>query len=1011
MSGLLRALLLALALVWPVAVAAQDGGTKAEPVEGTEPYQFDREDFLRTGTADVPWTFELAGITLAAFPSALMVETQVRSAEFSIDVVVRHQGGPISSAELNAIAQRIVANLRVRTIVTGGANAPLAAGPGSGDTFYVLPDGTDIGGISNSGINASIEETETRLTISGNADVSGAVLNRFERTTFDLFFPVTIPVQLMYYTPSAPVQASNWQSVSFFPRIGFVYIVALFLGVMASISLLVVTILRRQNAVAEDEYVKGLEYKLEQAERKVRISADVAEETIATADGPPPMPLPEIPPALLRAMGEGRAMVGFGAGASAEAGLPTSRELIFELYDRLGDGLSARLRENIRQYLNNEARGRDAQWFSAVLEEIGEQSGPSRLAAEMQHLFERPVPRDTSLYNKLAHIPWRGALSLVWDDLGLEAFRNETPDLIQIRPDDHEALRRSLSDDTAVYIRGWGTLDQPEEMILSFDDLRRRLETRPEFKEQLVFLLQDRVFLFVGASPSSLREWLFTLDPYLDIREGQHFALVPVSSENVLFERQLRQYGVQLIEYDPADDHAQVGAFIDALAKAAPERVRRPPEAISLTRWEPVTKLVLHNIGPFEDLTVDLAQGYADTRDSPGFPWSVITGENGQGKSIILRALAVGLSAHDERIRRQAGNLLRFGRRRGKISVTVGEKTYHVDMIRDDGSVDGVRVTSRQRTPLAVGTALTLGFPALRGAPSDDPRGTTDMVVRPAGARDVYPLALDLVDDRLLDFKQWVVNTFRDAKEGDHSKQRVLDILDDIMQQILPGGAIGVHVPKDSHALRVRIQNPRDPEGPEILVPFDQMSQGMSSVFNWVGVFLQRVHETFREVSDLAQVPATVIVDEIDVHLHPAWQRRVVELVKTTFPKVQIIASTHSALIVSSVFREEVRVFKQVGPSHYELHPPARETFGRDATELIQGETLGVDHARSIAFDALVKEYNRLDAMPERSAKYQADLDALHVQLREAGWDGILDEPARQLTSDDVDRLTKKFGI
>ncbi|MEL7166742.1 MAG: AAA family ATPase, partial [Pseudomonadota bacterium] len=755
-----------------------------------------------------------------------------------------------------------------------------------------------------------------------------------------------------------------------------------------------------------------LRFELEEAQRKVRISEDVAEDAPVEVDAPAaPIPLPDVPPALLQAMGEGRAMVGLGTGVSAQAGLPTAYELVFELDQSMGETLSTRLRDNIRQYLNSDARGRDAEWFAAILSEIGEQRSLGELIVEMQRIFGARTLRTDTLYERLAGLPWRGALSLVWDDLGLDAFRGAVPDLIQIRAEDHDALRRSLSDESPVFIRGWGTLDLREEFVLSFDDLRRQLETRPEFREQLVYLLQDRCFLFVGTSPSSLREWLFTLDPYLDIREGQHFALVPASSENVLFERQLRQYGVDLIEYDPRENHAQVGEFVRALARAAPARVPRPPEAISLTRWEPVTRLVLNNIGPFDALTVDLAQHYGTERDTDGFPWSVITGQNGAGKSIILRALAVGLSAHDERIRRQAGSLLKIGERRGKISVTVGEKTYHVDMIRDDGSVDGVRVTSRQRTPLAVGTALTLGFPALRGAPSDDPRGPKDMTVRPAGARDVYPLALDLVDERLLDFKQWVVNAFQMARNGDPGNQRVLDVLDDIVRQILPGGIVGLHVPKDSHALRVRIKNPRDPEGPVIEVPFNQMSQGMSSIFNWVGVFLQRVHETFEDVEDLTKVPATVIVDEIDVHLHPAWQRRVVELVKTTFPQVQIIASTHSALIVSSVFREEVRVFRQMGAASFELAQPARETFGRDATELIQGETLGVDHARAIAFDAMVKEYNRLNGLPERDETEQADLDALHVKLREAGWDGILDAPARTLSSEDVDRLSKKFAI
>lgn len=48
------------------------------------------------------------------------------------------------------------------------------------------------------------------------------------------------------------------------------------------------------------------------------------------------------------------------------------------------------------------------------------------------------------------------------------------------------------------------------------------------------------------------------------------------------------------------------------------------------------------------------------------------------------------------------------------------------------------------------------------------------------------------------------------------------------------------------------------------------------------------------------RTPGIVLIDEIDMHLHPNWQWRVVKALKTTFPKVQFIATTHSPLIISS---------------------------------------------------------------------------------------------------------------
>lgn len=56
----------------------------------------------------------------------------------------------------------------------------------------------------------------------------------------------------------------------------------------------------------------------------------------------------------------------------------------------------------------------------------------------------------------------------------------------------------------------------------------------------------------------------------------------------------------------------------------------------------------------------------------------------------------------------------------------------------------------------------------------------------------------------------------------------------------------------------------------------------------------------------LAQTPGVVLIDELDVHLHPKWQRGVIESLRNTFPAVQFIATTHSPFIVQSLREEEL---------------------------------------------------------------------------------------------------------
>ncbi|MCO6454255.1 MAG: AAA family ATPase [Pirellulaceae bacterium] len=56
----------------------------------------------------------------------------------------------------------------------------------------------------------------------------------------------------------------------------------------------------------------------------------------------------------------------------------------------------------------------------------------------------------------------------------------------------------------------------------------------------------------------------------------------------------------------------------------------------------------------------------------------------------------------------------------------------------------------------------------------------------------------------------------------------------------------------------------------------------------------------------LAQTPGVVLIDELDVHLHPKWQRGVVESLRKVFPKVQFIGTTHSPFIVQSLREDEL---------------------------------------------------------------------------------------------------------
>ena len=82
----------------------------------------------------------------------------------------------------------------------------------------------------------------------------------------------------------------------------------------------------------------------------------------------------------------------------------------------------------------------------------------------------------------------------------------------------------------------------------------------------------------------------------------------------------------------------------------------------------------------------------------------------------------------------------------------------------------------------------------------------------------------------------------------------------------------------------------------------------------------------------LNETPGIVLIDELDVHLHPSWQRRVAADLKRTFPAIQFVCTTHSPQVIGEVSRDEVRV---LGPERISTPGVAK---GADSNWLLDHE-------------------------------------------------------------------------
>ncbi len=130
-------------------------------------------------------------------------------------------------------------------------------------------------------------------------------------------------------------------------------------------------------------------------------------------------------------------------------------------------------------------------------------------------------------------------------------------------------------------------------------------------------------------------------------------------------------------------------------------------------------------------------------------------------------------------------------------------------------------------------------------------------------------------------------------------------------------------------------------DGEEIL-PIRLLSSGYRNLLGMVFDIAYRMAVLNPDLlSDITkETPGVVLIDEIDMHLHPNWQWRVVEALKYTFPKVQFIATTHSPIIIASCKEEKLITLRR------------EDVFLDKPSEIVHGKT-----AKGWMVDSVLEKY------------------------------------------------------
>jgi hypothetical protein len=710
------------------------------------------------------------------------------------------------------------------------------------------------------------------------------------------------------------------------------------------------TLARRRAKAYEKQlhHLRALQETLEQQQASPLATPRVRTwEAFPKESGVRPPPAPEIPKELIEACASGECVLYAAGNLGAQSGYPLWKNFIRLLLERMGEPGNPRggLSELETRELHVAFERGD---YHLVSEVIRTRVGQDTLAQWAREVFQSPRPL-SKMHTALRDVGFASVISSGWDQLWETAF----PQALRVlSPRNSESWMGSFRNAPFYLVKTWGDPTEPGSFIFSQEEYLKLLREHSTFSKFISSLIASKTVLFVGASEAEVVAFFENFQPPRN-EQRKHFALIAEDVTKLRKDLLWSKHGVELLPFQATPGYPQLEEFAEKLRTAVQRRraTTSPPRQLQPMK---LTQVRLHNIGPYSELTLSLEAG-----------WNVILGNNGCGKSTLLKAIALGLCGDDPSVASAAKRLLASHQQEGCIELRVGTEVYRTDLFREGNSV---RVSTKGFTPLQKGNWLTLGFPPLRGISLRGAQGPSNISAPTPVVEDLLPLLSGTTDTRLDTLKQWIINQDVLAKRG---KDVVLARFFSLLGDLSPGVPFTFErVEEGSWEVMVKT--------PDGVIPLDLVSQGTSSVLGWAGSLIQRMFEVHASSEAPQREPALLLVDEIDAHLHPEWQQRLIPLVAKHFPNLQIIATTHSPLLIAGMEQREVFIARRAEDGPVTIEPSPQDPRGLRADQILTSPLFGLSHTRNKA------QVDRYIELARRQLRHTPEERQEFERLREA---------------------------
>lgn len=209
-------------------------------------------------------------------------------------------------------------------------------------------------------------------------------------------------------------------------------------------------------------------------------------------------------------------------------------------------------------------------------------------------------------------------------------------------------------------------------------------------------------------------------------------------------------------------------------------------------------------------------------------------------------------------------------------------------------------------------------------------------------------------DAPLSSFERWMVYLdYRLAKDNHDAKaQQMKRVGEEAIIRLLPGDVKIAGVTTDG-----LIQFLVDGQA----VPTIGLSDGFRSVIALAGDLIWRLLQAFPDLDDPTTAPGVVLIDELDIHLHPSWQREIAGWLRQVFPNLQFFVATHSPLVAAGAGQDALTLRLEMINGELQIMEIPYLDLAADVDRTLRSRAFGLRSTYSPPTEKKIRRYHQLN--------------------------------------------------